>query len=255
MKKILVANWKMNPNSRDEAEALAGAVCAYAKNKEVEILLAPPFVYLDTVSRVFLATGSQMKLCAQNVFWETQGAFTGEVSPTMLRSEGVSHVILGHSERRKWLGETDVVVNKKIKSALGRDLNVILCVGEQKETRDKGLDVAKLYIKSQLQYALEGINTADISGLHLIVAYEPIWAIGTGMADKPEDTAEMSRYIKDTLGFMGLGQNFRVLYGGSVTSENAALFFAEKDIDGALVGRAGLNAEEFGKIIEIAQKF
>ena len=224
-----MANWKLNPTS--EVEAIKLAKAEDFKN----VIIAPPFPFLKSVGG-FIRNAD---LGAQDVFWKEEGAYTGEVSASQLKSLGVNYVIIGHFERRA-LGETDEIVNKKIKAALQAGLKIILCVGENWSIRRKGLAAAKKFVKNQLQKDLGGIK-------NLIVAYEPVWAIGTGKSDKPSETVEMVKFIKKIL-------NAKVLYGGSVNSKNAKSFLDKKEISGALVGGASLNAKEFKKIIRIASE-
>jgi len=254
--KLPIANWKLNPTTLKEAIKLARET---DKNGAV---ICPPFIFLLDVKKVL----KRASLGAQDVFWEEEGPYTGEVSPAMLKSFGVKYVIIGHSERRRWLNETDEMVNKKVKAALEAGLKVILCVGEQLAVRKRGLSVAKNFVKSQLQKGLKGVREIKNWKLsagggsafggktrNLIIAYEPIWAIGTGRADKPKDTAEMAKFIKNLLRSKFYILNSMVLYGGSVNSQNAANFLKLKEIDGALVGGASLRPNEFNEIIKLAK--
>lgn len=239
MKKLLVANWKMNvPNLKSWQN--------FRAPKNVEVVICPPFPYLRQVAR---DTRQGIKIGGQDVFWEDKGAFTGEVSSAMLKDLKAGYVIIGHSERRRWLGETDEMINKKVLAALRAGLKVILCVGEPLAVRRKGLSDAKRFIINQLRHDLLGLKKSKI-----VVAYEPIWAIGTGRADKPADTAEMARFIKEFLRSKFHILNSRVLYGGSVNSKNAEQFFKMDKIDGALVGGASLNSVEFAKILTKVKK-
>ena len=235
MPKILVANWKMNPGTVREAIQLARA------SDKKNVVIAPPFVYLNEVRQII----RHASLGAQDLFWAEKGAYTGEISPMMLKKSGVRYVILGHSERRRYAGETDATVNKKVKAALARDLSVILCVGEDWKVRKSGLGAAKAFVRNQLAKDLKGISGTS----KILIAYEPVWAIGTGKADHPKDTAEMGWYIK-----LVAGRNVRVLYGGSVNRRNAARFLKEKEISGVLVGGASLRAKEFKRIIAVAEE-
>ncbi len=242
MKKLIIANWKENPVSAKLAVSLAQKTEKGISKSESEVVIAPPFIFLAAVKKVI----KRAKLGAQDDFWQNQGAFTGEISPKMLKSSGVKYVIVGHSERRR-LGETDEAINKKVKASLKAGLKPVLCVGEPLEVRKKGLAAAKNFVKGQLKKDLKGVP-----GKGLIVAYEPIWAISTNKGakpDKPEDSLEMIRFIK---AFFGKERNMKpdVLYGGSVTSANAKNFIQYEDINGALVGGASLNTEEFIKIVK-----
>lgn len=241
MKKLIIANWKENPVSAKLAISLAQKTEKGISKTGNEIVVAPPFIFLEPVKKVL----KKAKLGAQDDFWENQGAHTGEVSPLMLKSSGVKYVIVGHSERRR-LGETDEMINKKLKAALKTGLKPILCVGEPAQIRRKGLSAAKNFVKKQLGKDMKGLARAK----GVIVAYEPIWAISTNKdakADKPEDSLEIIKFIKKIA-------HSRVLYGGSVTSKNAKSFLQYKEIDGALVGSASLDSVEFKKIININKK-
>lgn len=233
MGKIIVANWKMNPQTYAEAVELTFSVIKMVeKRKNAKIVLCPPFVWLTDLSHKYK---NDISFSAQDVFWEDSGAYTGEISPQMLSSSGVEYVIIGHSERRA-LGETDEMINKKIKAVLKNSLIPVLAVGE----RSKGDDRKKV-ITEQLEKALSGVG--DFSGF---IAYEPVWAIGTGEAETPEHTIEAVKIIKSVVGDMP------VLYGGSVDSKNIGDFISKPEISGVLVGGASLDKEEFSKILEIA---
>ncbi len=232
MLKLVAGNWKMNLGPA-EARLLAKAV-ASMKFEGVEVGVAPPFPYLPIVAGEL--TGSEVLLGAQNVFWEDWGAYTGEVSAPMLRELGVQFVIVGHSERRHILGEPDQWINKKLKKAIEHGLRPILCVGETLQERESGK--AKEVVARQLEEGLKGVvGQFDI-------AYEPVWAIGTGRNATPEQASEMHLFIKEQLG------EVRVLYGGSVKPENAGELIRAEGIDGFLVGGASLKPESFWGIIE-----
>ena len=248
MTKLIVANWKENPATETEAIALFKAV-AKAKRKNADLVICPPFIYLDEIIKTFKKLSNKTKLAvgAQDVFWEEQGAFTSEVGPKMIRSLGAKYVILGHSEVRSWNKETDTIINKKLKLALADGLKVILCVGEPLPIREKGMGATKKFIQQQLTKDLKNVN---IKANSVFIAYEPIWAIGTGKNDKPSDAQEMASFIKFFLKeHKGIRPKF--LYGGSVNSKNVASYVQLKDVDGALVGGASLKAEEFTKLINI----
>lgn len=259
MKKLIVANWKLNPPTHKEAERLVGGVVrGITKHFNAEVVLCPPFTHLYHVSRITYHD-KKIKLGAQDVFWEDGGAYTGEISPKMLKSSGVKYVIIGHSERRKWLGETDEMVNKKVLAALRAGLKVILCAGEpeRKELgiKNNELRKAKNFVGQQLKKDLAGIKKSSVIGHQsLVIAYEPIWAIGTGRACKPQDAAEMARFIKDFCAKRFALRDLPVLYGGSVNGKNALSFLEREEIDGALVGGASLNVGEFKKMINITSK-
>ncbi len=233
-KKLIVANWKMNPTTEKAAVLLA---------KQVDfkgVVICPPFEFLNRVG----AGLKKASLGAQDVFWKEQGAFTGEISPLMLKDADVKYVIIGHSERRA-LGETDEMINLKIKASLRAGPKVILCVGEPLAVRRRGLSAARSFVLNQLKSDLRGVSDRR----NVLVAYEPIWAIstsGTGLTDTPEKAGQMAEYIKKSL------PGIKVLYGGSVTSKNAASFVKYPGLYGALVGGASLRAAEFKKIIKAA---
>ena len=245
MKKLIVANWKANPDSVRRAVSLAFAIESSAKYSKNKIVIAPPFPFLAAVKKVL----RRVKLGAQNVSENYHGPYTGEVTAEELKDLGVSYVIVGHSERRS-LGETDLIINKKIKAAIKKNLKVILCVGEPWSVRKKGIRAAEKFVREQLQKDLKGIENWKLKIENLIVAYEPVWAIGTGRADKPQDAIQMIRFIKKFLNPKSYILNPKVLYGGSVTAKNAAKFLNQKEIDGALVGGASLKPKKFQKIIQ-----
>jgi len=234
MSKIIIANWKMNPQTYAEAEQLVFSVIKIVeKQKNIKVVLCLPFVWLTDLSHKYK---NDISFGAQDVFWEDKGAYTGEISSQMLSSSGVEYVIIGHSERRWKIGETDETVNKKIKAALRNDLIPILAVGE----RNKGDNRGEI-LSYQLKTDLEGVDWSKV-----IIAYEPVWAIGTGNAETPQHAVEAVQIIK------GVAGKIPVLYGGSVDSKNVVNFISRPEIDGALVGGASVDKEEFKKIIEIA---
>lgn len=232
MKNLIVANWKLNPVTKKEAEEIFSGIKAGAGDK-CEVVVCPPFTYLTELKG--------MPLGAQNVFYEEKGAFTGEVSPAMLKDLGVEYVIIGHSERRKYFGETDEIINKKIKKSLELGLKVIFCIGETQEQHDSGEKNAVL--EKQIKIGLAGVEDKN----NLNIAYEPVWAIGTGNNCGVDETKESINFIKKIAG------DLRVLYGGSVKSENSGEYIKNAGANGLLVGGASLNAEEFVKIIKTAE--
>lgn len=248
MQKLLVANWKENPSSEKKALSLFREV-AKVKRGNVQVIICPPFVYLEGIAdmarKMPVGTKKGFALGAQDIFWEDQGAYTSEVGAKMIKGLGARYVIVGHSERRRYAKETDAMINRKVQSALHAGLHVILCVGESLSVRKKGLSAARAFIKNQLKKDLKG----SASG-HLTIAYEPIWAIGTGKNDKPEDAVEMARFIKQAVSGGETSVMPRFLYGGSVNSKNIADYVQYKEIDGALVGGASLKSGEFKKMIE-----
>ena len=241
---LIVANWKMN-TSRQEAAALATGVVATVPSN-IEAALCPPFPWLTDVQLAL--AGSSVKLGAQNCWSAPSGAFTGEVSPQML-AEMCEYVIVGHSERRRIIAESDQLVSGKLRTALSTSLQVILCVGEDLESRQAG--GAKQFVQAQLASALDGLDDANLA--RCVIAYEPIWAIGTGVAAEPTDAQEMSAAIRQNLSH-GVVDSMRILYGGSVSGENALAILGQDDIDGALVGGASLNVESFAEIMAAASR-
>lgn len=244
-KKIIIANWKTYINSRKQAENIFKSL-ENNNYKNLELIICPPFPYLLKAKSYKL----KAKIGAQNVFYEQSGAYTGEVSPKMLKDIGVEYVIIGHSERRA-LGETDEIINKKIKAALANNLKIILCVGEPLVIRKHGFKATQKFIENQLQKNLNGISNAKNKLLKILIAYEPVWAIGTGISDTPEDSLEI---IKFFLNSKFLIHNSMVLYGGSVNSKNITGFLKYPEIDGVLIGEASTNKEEFQKILKISSK-
>lgn len=247
MRKVLIAgNWKMHKTTA-EAEALATAIrdSITASSVPAEVVVAPPFTALDRVSRV--VKGSPVALAGQTMHAEDKGAFTGEISPAMLLDLGCTHVILGHSERRQLFGETDEGVMKKARVAIDRGLVPILCIGETLDEREAGrtFDV----VGRQLEAALRRLTPDEAAGA--VIAYEPVWAIGTGKNATPADAQEVHAAIRAALD-PSLRERTRILYGGSVKPDNAAALLAQPDVDGALVGGASLDAAGFGAILRAA---
>jgi len=249
-KKMVAGNWKMFTNSAG-AKALAAAVVqAVAGDDRVDVVVAPPFPYLAQVGEVL--KGSQVALSAQDAYVLNEGAFTGEVSPTMLMDVGCTYVIIGHSERRHKIGETDALTHEKVKACLTAGLKVILCVGEtlQERMNEKTEEV----ILRQFTTAIA--NIPDTALRNLLLAYEPVWAIGTGHNATPEQAQKVHAYLRgkiDMLWGQGPASKFTILYGGSVTGANAAELFREPDVDGGLIGGASLSVEKFLPIIQAAR--
>ena len=250
-KYLIAGNWKMNLNSAEGAELAKEIVDLVGTQTDVSICVSPTFTTLESVSKV--VNDSNVALGAQNMHFEASGAYTGEISAEMLRHLFVSHVILGHSERREYFGETDELVNKKTLAALAANLKPIVCVGETLEEReaDKTIDV----IKTQIEGGLAGVKPEHADAL--IVAYEPVWAIGTGKTATPEMAEEVHAEIRCMLAAM-LGEEaaekVRILYGGSMKLENADDLLAQKNIDGGLIGGASLKATSFASLVESAAK-
>lgn len=236
-KKIIAGNWKMN-NTITEATELVNSIKDGINTDEVDVVLCPDFVSLSTVSD--LIDGTKISLGAQNVYFEDKGAYTGETSVDMLISAGVKYCIVGHSERRAYFNETDEIVNKKVKKLLEKDLNPIICVGETLEQRneEKMFDV----VKSQVINALKDV-TKDQMKRNVVIAYEPIWAIGTGVTATDEQAEQMCKYIRDVIAKIYdevIADKVRIQYGGSVKPSNASKILNMPNIDGALVGGASL---------------
>jgi triosephosphate isomerase len=248
-KPLIAGNWKMYTTA-DEARQLARAVRDGAAGVEnVEVLLCPPFTSLAAAAEEL--AGSAVKLGAQNVFYEESGAFTGEVSPPMLAALGVEYVVVGHSERRRYFGDTDEVINKKVRAALRNGLSPIVCVGEKLNEREAG-DGWKDVVRHQVIAGLNDVAADAAAGITL--AYEPVWAIGTGRTATPGIAAEAHALIRETINEAfgaGVAETVRILYGGSVKPDNAGELMARPDIDGALVGGASLKAETFIPIIRL----
>ena len=245
-RKIVAGNWKMNmlPN---EAMSFINELEPYAKSAKCEIILCVP--YTDLFYSLLTAQNTNIKIGAQNMHWEESGAYTGEIAPNMLKCINVEYVIIGHSERRQYFAETDETVNKKIKSALKHELNPILCVGETMKQRELGLE--EEVIKQQIIGALEGITKEQAE--KIVIAYEPIWAIGTGKVATKNDANNMIKLIRkeiESLYDKEVANNVSILYGGSVNKNNAKELFETSDIDGALVGGASLKVDEFNEIIK-----
>lgn len=245
-KAIIAGNWKMNKNITESLD-FADKIKEVKLDENVEKLIIAPFTSLYALSKAF--NGSDIKLGAQNVYFEKEGAFTGEISLDMLSDIKISYVILGHSERREIFKEDDDLINKKLKAVIGSNINPILCCGESLEERNDNRHKEK--IKSQIKSALEGIDEAELKD-KLVIAYEPIWAIGTGKTASSDDAEEMCSYIRSLIADLyseDLAENIRVQYGGSVKANNVKEIMAKENIDGALVGGASLDPVTFAKLI------
>lgn len=243
---IIVGNWKMH-KTVSEAVALVQALRAsVADVRDIDIGVAPPFTALMAVAEAI--RGSHMFLSAQNMHGEAKGAFTGEISAEMLTDIGCSRVIIGHSERRQYFGETDEIVNKKLQAALGSQLDPIMCVGEMLQQRE-GNETFRV-LERQVRDGLAGISPEGIR--HIVVAYEPVWAIGTGKTATPEQAQEVHAFIRALLTTLYgniLANDVRIQYGGSVNPGNIRALMAQPDVDGALVGGASLDATSFAQIV------
>ena len=242
--KVIAGNWKMNMHPGEAIEFITN-LTPLVKDTKNEVILCVP--YIDLFYSILTAQGTNIKIGAQNMHYEESGAYTGEVSGKMLKAINVDYVIIGHSERRKYFNETDEIVNKKVKSALKYGLRPIVCVGETLNQREEGR--AEEVIKKQVDDVLEGLTKEQVGSL--VIAYEPIWAIGTGKAATSEDANNGAKQIRnEIIKIYGQETASRViiLYGGSVNETNAKELFEMSDIDGGLVGKASLNPEEFSKI-------
>jgi triosephosphate isomerase (TIM) len=246
-KPFIAGNWKMFTNIEEARKLVIALKNKVINVKDVEIVVAPPFTNLVSVNEII--KDSNIKLSAQNLFYENYGAFTGEINADMLLSAGCKYVIIGHSERRQYFKEDDVLLNKKVKVAIAKGLIPIFCIGETLEEREG--NITEKVIETQMKNGLTGIDVSDFS--KIIIAYEPVWAIGTGKTATPQQAAETHAFIRKLIGSMydeNIAMNTTILYGGSVKPDNVKSLMAEKDIDGALVGGAALKADDFTKIIK-----
>lgn len=242
---IIAGNWKMN-NTISESLLLIEEIRKYNLNKNVEPVVCVPFISLNEVKKAL--EGSNIRLGAQNMHWEDNGAYTGEISPLMLKEIGVDYCIIGHSERRQYFNESDETVNKKIKSALKYEIKPILCVGETLEEREANKE--KEVVKEQILKAFDGIDKDDMD--NVVIAYEPIWAIGTGKTASSDDANEMCGFIREIIGDkygIDIREKVRIQYGGSVKPNTIKELMEKEEIDGALVGGASLSALDFTKLV------
>ena len=247
-KKIIAANWKMHMNQGESEAFLATFQREIGDLDEVEIVIVPPFTAIPKVSELVTQT-QNIKVGAQNMHWERSGAFTGEISPAMLRELFVRYVVLGHSERRAMFGETDEIVNRKVRAAYEEVLRPILCVGETLEQREKG-QVEKV-LSSQLRGSLAGVEAKELN--ETVIAYEPVWAIGTGKTATAGQAQEAHAFIRQILREISdeaTAEKIRIQYGGSVKPDNARTLLSQPDIDGALVGGASLDPRSFAQIVQ-----
>ena len=247
-KAIIAGNWKMN-KTPEEAKTLINDMKPLVKDANCDVVICVPFV--DLCVALAETKGTNIKVGAENCHWEKSGAFTGEVSADMLKSLGVSHVIIGHSERRTYFGETDITVNKRIRAALDAGLTVILCVGETLEQREQ--NITNELVAMQTKIALNGVSPEELP--RIIIAYEPIWAIGTGKTATSEQANEVCHIIRNVLEEMYnkvLADSTSIQYGGSMNANNATDLLAQPDIDGGLIGGASLKANDFAKIVSAA---
>jgi len=247
-KPLVAGNWKMHRTGPEAVELIRQLLDGYRPGR-AEVMVAPPFTALESASRAL--EGSGIALGAQNVHWEAQGAFTGEISAGMLKALGCAFVIVGHSERRHLFAEADSWVSKKARAVLHAGMRPVVCIGETLAERDAGrtLEVCT----SQLQGSLAGVAVEEMT--HVVLAYEPVWAIGTGRNATPAQAQEVHAHVREQLvGVFGrpVGESVRILYGGSVKADNAAELLGQADVDGALVGGASLKAQEFLAIVAAA---
>jgi len=252
---MIAGNWKMYKTSGEGAiltQDLEERVSPYWDR--VDVVVCPPFTGLKAVSTVIELDHLQVGLSAQNVHWEAEGAFTGEVAPRMLKELRCNYCIVGHSERREMFGDTNETVNKKVHALFSAGITPIMCCGESLETRDAGETDA--FVREQVRAGMEGLSAEQAA--EIVIAYEPIWAIGTGRTPTPESANDVCRSIRATVGAL-FGQpaaiRVRILYGGSAKPENIGLFMPEPDIDGALIGGASLDAASFAAMVKVAANY
>ncbi|MCQ2475881.1 MAG: triose-phosphate isomerase [Clostridia bacterium] len=247
---VIAGNWKMN-NTPEQTKALINAMKPLVADADCDVVLCVPFI--DLYAAMEAAAGSNIKIGAENCHWAEKGAFTGEVSADMLKAAGVPYVIIGHSERRQYFGETDVTVRNRVRAALNAGLKVILCVGEVLAERKLG--ITEQIVCAQTEIALAGVSEEELK--NVIIAYEPVWAIGTGETATPEQANEVCAVIRALIARLynkDAADRFVVQYGGSMNDGNAAELLAQYDVDGGLIGGASLVAEKFSKIVEAASK-
>jgi triosephosphate isomerase len=251
-KKIVAANWKMNMTQAESARFVESMLLDLGEITDVEVVIVPPFTAIAKVMEALGKAQSNIKVGAQNMYWERNGAFTGEVSAALLRDLFVHYVVLGHSERRTLFGETDDIVNRKARAAHEATLRPIVCIGETFEQRDKG-NVEKI-LSIQLRGSLKDLGEKELQ--ETVIAYEPVWAIGTGRNATPDQAQEAHTFIRHTLREMAndaTAERVRIQYGGSVKPENAHELMNQPDIDGALVGGASLDPRSFAQIVKAAR--
>ncbi|WP_085834109.1 triose-phosphate isomerase [Clostridium merdae] len=247
-KAVIAGNWKMNKNP-EQTKILLGEVAPLVANAKCDVVACVPF--LDLPAALEAAKGTNIQIGAQNCHWEESGAYTGEIAANMLTSIGVTYVIIGHSERRTYFGETDETVNKRIRAALNAGLTVILCVGETLEQREQG--ITEELVALQTKIALLGVTKEELS--RVIIAYEPIWAIGTGRTATAEQAGEVCGAIRKVIAALydkQAAEAFTIQYGGSMNAKNADELLTQTDVDGGLIGGASLKAADFAEIIRAA---
>ena len=245
---VIAGNWKMN-KSRAEAKTLVNELCPLVKDAACGVVVCTP--YLDLETAVTETAGTNVKVGAQNCHWADHGAFTGEIPAAMLKDVGAEYVILGHSERRLYFGETDETVNQRVRAALDAGLTVILCCGELLGERQQG--IMEEIVGKQIKIALSGVSEAELK--HVIIAYEPVWAIGTGVTATADQAEEACRFIRTLIGKLystTAADGITIQYGGSMNAKNAAELLAKEDVDGGLIGGASLKAPDFAAIVAAA---
>lgn len=249
-KAVIAGNWKMNMTP-SQAKTLIDGMIPLVKDADCEVIVGVPFVDIETAVKA--CEGTDIAVAAQNCHWEKSGAFTGEISADMLTEAGVKYVIIGHSERRQYFGETDATVNKRVRAVLDAGLSVILCVGEVLAERENG--VTPEVVRLQTKIALNGVSADELS--RVIIAYEPVWAIGTGKVATAEQAQEVCGEIRALLGELyseAAAESVTIQYGGSMNASNAAELLANTDVDGGLIGGASLKADAFAEIVKAASK-
>ncbi|MBQ7133495.1 MAG: triose-phosphate isomerase [Ruminococcus sp.] len=247
-KAIIAGNWKMN-KTPNEAKELLSQITPLVKDADCEVIACVPYVDLQVA--LDATQGTNVKIGAENCHWEKSGAFTGEISAEMLKAMGIEYVIIGHSERRQYFGETDVTVNKRVRAALDAGLTVILCVGELLCEREQGITAETVSLQTKV--ALQGVTAEELS--KIVIAYEPVWAIGTGLtatADQAEEVCAIIRNVLADLYCEKCAQAVTIQYGGSMNDANAAELLSKENVDGGLIGGASLVAEKFAAIVKAA---
>lgn len=249
-KAVIAGNWKMN-NTPSQTTALINEMKPLVKDADCDVIICAP--YVDLTAALEAAAGSNIMIGAENCHWAESGAFTGEVSAVMLKEMGVPYVIIGHSERRQYFGETDETVNKRVRAALDAGLKVILCVGEVLEQREQGVTFE--VVGMQTKIALQGVTADELK--NVIIAYEPVWAIGTGKTATADQADEVNGYIRSVVEELygkDAADAFVVQYGGSTNAKNAEELLAKENVDGGLIGGASLKAQDFSVIVKAASK-
>lgn len=249
-KAVIAGNWKMNKTPA-EAKELIREIAPLVKDAGCDVIACTPFVALQTALEA--AQGTNIKIGAENCHWEKSGAYTGEISADMLKAMGIEYVIIGHSERRSYFGETDVTVQKRTRAAIDAGLTVILCVGEYLEQREQG--ITSELVRLQTKIALDGVSEKELA--QIIIAYEPVWAIGTGKTATAEQANEVCAVIRQVIGELyssAAADGITIQYGGSMNAANAQELVAQPDVDGGLIGGASLKAADFAAIVDAATK-